>query len=141
MTMTTALVQREQQRFRLPALRARREPVAGCRAPIRVCFMIDELTPAGTETQLVALIRNLNRARVQPYLCLLRETMAPSRLLELAPCPVYCVGLRSFRRVSTLGKAWRLGRFFRRERIDVLQVYFPESLAQVKYRPFIFVAA
>src|SRR5262249_54121505 len=96
-------------------------------APIRVCFMIDELTPAGTETQLVALIRNLNRARVRPYLCLLRQSSAPSRLLERTNCPVYHVGLRSFSRFSTLAKAWRLGRFFRRERIDGLQRDFSQG--------------
>ena len=29
--------------------------------PVRVCFLIDQLTSAGTETQLVALIRRLDR--------------------------------------------------------------------------------
>src|SRR5439155_3542005 len=109
-------------------------PLAHClrrattpRRPIRVCFMIDELTPAGTETQLVALIRNLNRTHVQPFLCLLRERTPESRLLEPLNCPVFHVGIRSFSRPSVVAKTWRLARFLRRERIDVLQVYFPES--------------
>ena len=89
--------------------------------------MIDELTRAGTETQLVALIRNLNRACVQPFLCLLRDPSEQSRTSAPDDCPVHYVGIRSFSRLSTLAKAWRLARFLRRERIDVFQVYFPES--------------
>ena len=37
-----------------------REP----RPPVRVCFLIDELANAGTETQLLALIRHLDRSRI-----------------------------------------------------------------------------
>jgi glycosyltransferase involved in cell wall biosynthesis len=95
--------------------------------PLRVCFMIDELTTAGTETQLVALINHLDRARIEPYLCLLRGTDARSRALEPDDCPVLRLGVRSFRRPAALAAAWRLARFLRRERIDVFQVYFPES--------------
>ncbi|MFO0930453.1 MAG: hypothetical protein U0736_26070 [Gemmataceae bacterium] len=42
------------------------------RRPVRVCFLIDELVRAGTETQLLALIRHLDRRRVEPSLVLLR---------------------------------------------------------------------
>jgi glycosyltransferase involved in cell wall biosynthesis len=97
------------------------------RRAVRVCFMIDELGTAGTETQLVALIRHLDRSRVEPYLCLLRGEDEPSRALAPPDCPVLRLGVRSFRRFSTLSAAWRLARFLRRERIDVLQVYFPDS--------------
>jgi glycosyltransferase involved in cell wall biosynthesis len=89
--------------------------------------MIDELTTAGTETQLVALIRHLDRARVEPYLCLLRGTEPHARALEPDDCPVLRLGVRSLRRPSALAAAWRLARFLRRERIDVFQAYFPES--------------
>jgi glycosyltransferase involved in cell wall biosynthesis len=89
--------------------------------------MIDELTTAGTETQLVALIRHLDRTRVEPYLCLLRGTDPRSRALEPDGCPVMRLGVRSFRHPSALAAAWRLARFLRREQIDLFQVYFPES--------------
>src|SRR5690348_17090286 len=49
------------------------------RGPIRVCFLIDRLTRAGTETQLLALIRALDRRRVAPALVLLDGTDAASR--------------------------------------------------------------
>lgn len=100
---------------------------SGAGRPVRVCFMIDELTTAGTETQLVALIRHLDRAHVEPYLCLLRGEDERSRALEPGGCTVLRLGVRSFGHPSTLLAAWRLARFLRREQIDVFQVYFPES--------------
>jgi glycosyltransferase involved in cell wall biosynthesis len=95
--------------------------------PVRVCFLIDRLLPAGTESQLVALIRHLDRSRVRPYLCLLDGEDDLSRSLEPDGCPVLRLGVRSLHRPATLLKAVRFGRFLRRERIDVLQVYFPDS--------------
>src|SRR5439155_13350774 len=95
--------------------------------PVRVCYLIDELAAAGTETQLLALVRRLDRRRVQPSLCLLRGDSAASRALEPADCPVLRLGVGSLRSPATLVRAWRLARFLRRERIDVLQVYFPDS--------------
>jgi L-malate glycosyltransferase len=95
--------------------------------PIRVCFLIDELAAAGTETQLLALIRRLDRRRVQPYLCLLRGEQEHSRALEPDDCPVLRLNIRSLRRPSTLWKALQLVRFLKEQSIEVLQVYFPES--------------
>ena len=95
--------------------------------PVRVCFLIDELATAGTETQLLALIRSLDRCRVSPYLCLLRGESSTSRALEPDDCPVLRLGVRSLHSPAMLARAWRLARFLRRERIDVLQVYFPDS--------------
>lgn len=95
--------------------------------PLRVCYLIDRLYPGGTESQLLALLRHLDRARVQPYLCLLDGADATSRALEPDDCPVLRLSVRSLHRPHALAQAWRFGRFLRRERIDVLQVYFPDS--------------
>lgn len=95
--------------------------------PIRVCFMIDELTNAGTETQLVALIHGLDRSRVLPHLCLLRGESELSRALEPQGCPVLRLGVRSFVDRRAIRKAYQLGRFLRDHRIDIFQVYFPDS--------------
>jgi glycosyltransferase involved in cell wall biosynthesis len=89
--------------------------------------MIDELTNAGTETQLLALIRSLDRSRVVPHLCLLRGASELSRSLEPEDCPVLRLGVRSLVDRRALGAAYRLGQFFRDRRIEVLQVYFPDS--------------
>jgi L-malate glycosyltransferase len=104
----------------------RREPPAG--RPVRVCFLIDDLAPAGTETQLLALIRHLDRARFRPYLCLLRGKAERSRALEPDSCPVLRLGVGSLFRPAAFVAARRLAQFLRRERIDLLQVYFPDSI-------------
>ncbi len=111
--------------------------------PVRVCFLIDELAAAGTETQLLALIRHLDRRRVRPYLCLLRGDNPVSQALEPDDCPILRLGVRSLRHPAILLRAGRFIRFLRRERIDVVQTYFPDSsyfgvpaawLAGVKHR-------
>ncbi len=97
------------------------------RRPVRVCFMIDSLRPAGTETQLLALIRHLDRSRVRPVLCLLDGEDDLSRSLEPKDCPVLRLGVKGLSRPQSLAKAWRLAQFLNRQRIDVLQAYFPDS--------------
>jgi glycosyltransferase involved in cell wall biosynthesis/CelD/BcsL family acetyltransferase involved in cellulose biosynthesis len=89
--------------------------------------MIDELAVAGTESQMLALIRHLDRTRVQPFLCLLRGDSAASRALEPEDCPVLRLDVRSFRSPTVPLKAVRLARFLRQNQIDIFQVYFPES--------------
>src|SRR5579872_6415149 len=93
-------------------------PRAAAPRPVRVCFLIDELATAGTETQLLALVRHLDRARVLPYLCLLRGEAPASRALEPDDCPVLRLGIGSLRHPRTLLSAVRFARFLRRERID-----------------------
>ena len=95
--------------------------------PVGVCFLIDELAAAGTETQLLALLHRLDRRRVEPFLCLLRGDSERSRALEPDCCPVLRLGIGSLRSPATLPRLWRLARFLHRHRIDVLQVYFPDS--------------
>jgi glycosyltransferase involved in cell wall biosynthesis len=102
------------------------EPDASAR-PVRVCFLIDELAAAGTETQLLALIRHLDRRRVRPYLCLLRGDNPVSQGLEPDGCPILRLGVRSLHQPRTFVRAWQFVRFLHRERIDVLQAYFPDS--------------
>jgi glycosyltransferase involved in cell wall biosynthesis len=89
--------------------------------------MIDRLSTAGTETQLVALIQHLDRARVRPCLCLLDGDDEESRSLEPADCPVLRLGVRSLHHPQTLLKAIRLARFLREQRTEILQVYFQDS--------------
>jgi glycosyltransferase involved in cell wall biosynthesis len=95
--------------------------------PVRVCFLIDELAVAGTETQLLALIRHVDRRRVAPHLCLLRGQSATSRALEPADCPVWRLGVGALARPRALVRMAQFVRLLRRHRIDVLQAYFPDS--------------
>jgi glycosyltransferase involved in cell wall biosynthesis len=94
---------------------------------VRVCFLIDSLSRAGTETQLVALIERLDRSRIEPFLCLLRDPPDRPHPLEPKHCPVLRLGVRSFHQPTLPLRMLRLARYLRQLRIDVLQVYFPDS--------------
>jgi glycosyltransferase involved in cell wall biosynthesis len=95
--------------------------------PVRVCFMIDRLSRAGTETQLLALVRELDRARVRPSLVLLDGEDDLSRALEPADCPVVRLGVRRLFSATAVTAARRLRAFWREHRPDVLQVYFLDA--------------
>src|SRR4051812_39175693 len=89
--------------------------------PVRICFVIDELATAGTETQLLALIRHLDRRRFAPFLCLLRGDDPASRSLEPEGCPVIRLDVGALFRPAVLMKLWRFARRLRRARIEVVQ--------------------
>jgi glycosyltransferase involved in cell wall biosynthesis len=103
------------------------EPTPPSRVPLRVCFLLDRLLPAGTELQALSLIRHLDRAVVQPYLCLLDGEDPLSRSLEPEGCPVVRLGAYALRSPKALAAGFRFARFLRRERIDILQIYFTQS--------------
>ena len=98
--------------------------------PIRICYLIDGLTRAGTETQLLALIRSLDRRRFKPSLVLLNGEDDLSRELAPADCPVLRLGLHSLRSVRSLAATTSLIRFWRRERIDIATVAGRHVLAK-----------
>lgn len=100
------------------------EPAA---EPVRVCFMIDRLSRAGTETQLLALVRELDRSKVRPTLVLLDGEDDLSRALEPADCPVIRLGVRKLFSGRAVSAARRLRAFWREHRPDVLQTYFMDA--------------
>ena len=95
--------------------------------PVRVCFMIDRLSRAGTESQLIALIRELDRSQVRPSLVLLDGEDDLSRALEPADCPVIRLGVRKLFSAKAMSAASRLRAFWQEQRPDVLQVYFLDA--------------
>jgi L-malate glycosyltransferase len=95
--------------------------------PVRVCFMIDRLSRAGTESQLIALIRELDRTQVQPSLVLLDGEDDLSQALEPADCPVIRLGVRKLFSAGAMTAARRLHAFWREHKPDVLQVYFLDA--------------
>ena len=109
---------------RRPSVIAPPAPVA---EPVKVCFMIDRLSRAGTESQLLALVRELDRTRVQPSLVLLDGEADLSRALEPADCPLIRLGVRKLLSVSATRAAARLRSFWREQRPDVLQTYFLDA--------------
>jgi glycosyltransferase involved in cell wall biosynthesis len=92
-----------------------------------VAFLIDRLGIGGTETQLLALIRHLDRGSIVPHLILLDGEDEVSRSLVPKGIPVLRLGMRSLRSLRALRQVGRLARYLRSEQIDVLQMYFPDS--------------
>lgn len=95
--------------------------------PIRVSFMIDDLSRAGTESQLLALIRTLHRCRVEPSLVLLNGTGEESRALEPKDCPILRLGVTRVFGAGGIAAAKRLWSFWHAHRPDVAQIYFLDS--------------
>src|SRR5688572_19289911 len=95
--------------------------------PVRVCYVIDALAPAGTEGQLLALLQHLDRSKVCPTLCVLREPDADTRRQMPADCPALTLGLDRLVGRRGVAAAARLARFWRRHRVDVVQTYFLDS--------------
>lgn len=95
--------------------------------PVRVCFMIDNLRTGGVETQLLLLLKRFDRTRILPSLCILNGRDEVSRSLEPDDCPVLRLDVERLRHPSSLARVVRLAQFLRRERIDVLQLFFADS--------------
>jgi glycosyltransferase involved in cell wall biosynthesis len=113
------------------ALAYRQAPSLSIASPgaehVRVCFMIDRLSRAGTETQLLALLRTLDPRKVQPSLVLLDGEDDLSRALEPSNCPVIRLGVRKLMSLSAARATRRLQAFWREQRPDILQTYFLDA--------------
>ncbi len=103
------------------------ESVPGGSRPLNVCFVIDRLSQAGIELQLLLLLKWLDRSKIIPHLCLLDGTDEQTRALEPDDCPIIRLGIRRLRHPKSVGAAWRLARFLRRHQIDVVHPLFPDS--------------
>ena len=87
---------------------------------IRVCFVFDFWRGrAGAELQLALLLRHIDRSKIEPFVLTLHgdDALIP----ELPDCPVYCLKMGWLRSFSTLSKARELRKFFKRNKIDIIQ--------------------
>ncbi len=108
--------------LRLPIRAATEAP-----RPVRVSFVIDNLGRAGTESQLLALLRTLDRTRVEPSLVLLDGQSGDSREMEPDDCPLIRLGVTKLFGRSALRAAKRLRQFWRASPPDIAQLYFLDS--------------
>jgi glycosyltransferase involved in cell wall biosynthesis len=95
--------------------------------PVGVSFVIDNLSRAGTETQLLALIAGLDRRRVTPTLVLLDGRGDESRRLEPADCPTIRLGVTKLLGRDAFRAARRLRNFWRAFPPAVEACYFLDS--------------
>ncbi|MFO0752899.1 MAG: glycosyltransferase [Thermodesulfovibrionales bacterium] len=94
---------------------------------IKIAYVIDRIDSptAGTEKQLVLLLKGLDRSRYDPVLCLLRS----SEWVEKAfgACPVHLVDIRSFREPRAYGRIGQFAAFLRKEGVGIVQTHFRDA--------------
>ena len=91
---------------------------------IRVLYLIDKLTAAGSQTNLVEIVRRLDRSRFEPKVITL--TGGGELVAELQAIGVHLVqlGVRKAYGLSGLKALFFLIRFMKKERIDVVETHF-----------------
>ncbi|WP_197529071.1 glycosyltransferase [Aeoliella mucimassa] len=89
--------------------------------------MIDRLSRAGTESQLLLTIKQLDRSKFEPYLCLLDGNDDESQALLPDNCPTWCLGIRRLVSPRAIQQGWKFWNLLRQHRIGVVQTFFPDS--------------
>lgn len=94
---------------------------------IKIAFVIDtiESPTAGTEKQLLLLVKHLDRTKFKPYLCVLRSSKWLREEFDL--CELFDADILSFKNLSAFRNIYRLSRFFRAEGIDIVQTHFVDA--------------
>ena len=94
---------------------------------IAVSFVIDSLSRAGTESQLLALLRTLDRQTFSPSLVLLDGQSELSKSLEPHDLPVLRLGVTKLISRQAISAARQLKNFWKEHRPDIVQAYFLDS--------------
>lgn len=93
-----------------------------------IVFLIDTIScdTAGTQKQLLEVIRKIDRIRFVPLLVCLHS----SPWLECAslPCPVKVLGYRGFFKWNFPSVVWRLRQIILQRPVDILQTFFEDSI-------------
>jgi glycosyltransferase involved in cell wall biosynthesis len=95
---------------------------------LRILYIIDEMeaiTAGGTERQILQMIEMVRNEGADPTLCLLRGAEWVDA--ELQGVSVVRFDLRSLLSIGGLREMWRIYRWMRRERFDVVHSFFVEA--------------
>jgi glycosyltransferase involved in cell wall biosynthesis len=95
---------------------------------IKVAFVINTIysPTGGTEKQLLLLLKNLDRNRFSPVLCVVQSSDWLEKEFDL--CPLYNMGINSYRSPVTLGRFWKFVGFLKSERIDIVHTLFKDGM-------------
>lgn len=94
---------------------------------IKIAFVIDtiESPTAGTEKQLLMLIKHLDRSRFEPYLCVLRVSEWLRENFRY--CKLVDVNVPSFARPASYVNILKFSGFLKQQKIDIVQTQFVEG--------------
>jgi len=101
--------------------------VTGKMKKIRIAYIIDtiESPTAGTEKQLVLLIKNLNREIFEPHLVCL---YASKWLLEdYNLSPLYILDIHSFLKPRSYLKIYKFSQYLRKNHVQIVQTHFRDA--------------
>ncbi|MDF1544730.1 MAG: glycosyltransferase [bacterium] len=90
---------------------------------IRIAYLINHFGKGGgTENQLAILIRNIDRTRFEPHLLIMKPLWEEVNL-DFG-CKVTFLNTTSFLSLKFPAVLWRLVRYLRQHRIDIIQMFF-----------------
>ncbi len=94
---------------------------------MKIAFVIDtiESPTAGTEKQLLLLIKHLDRSRFKPYLCVLSSSDWLEKEFDL--CPLHVIGMKVAKNMKTLLGILSFSRFLKKEQIAIVQTHFRDG--------------
>jgi len=95
---------------------------------IVVAFLIDTIScdTAGTQKQLIEIISRLKILHFKPQIiCLYSSEWLENHKLS---CPVTVLGYRGLLKANIFRVIWSLRKIIRRERVDILQTFFEDSI-------------
>lgn len=92
--------------------------------PIKIVFMIDKLVPAGTQTNLLEIVRNLDSERFRPFVISLSENGSMDEDFKKAGAELITLSVKKAYGLSGLKALKFLISFFKKENIDILQCHF-----------------
>lgn len=101
----------------------------------RILYLIDRLHTGGTERQLLELINGLDRDRFEPHVGVLN--LPGGCHFDALDVPKFNLGFSSFYRPSLVQSVWRLIRYIRQQRIQLVQTFFQDPfLLAALSKPF-----
>jgi L-malate glycosyltransferase len=95
--------------------------------PTKILYLVDqyETSQAGTEGQLLHLLRHLDRSRYEPSLTLLRGSDYVER--NTFPCPVRVLGITRLASLTAIARMLRYALLLRREKVRLVHCFFNDS--------------
>lgn len=95
---------------------------------IKIAFVINTIysPTGGTEKQLLLLLRNLDRSRFSPVLCVVHSSEWLEKEFDL--CPVYTMGIHSYSSPGTLGRFLKFVRYLKSEQFDIVHTLFKDGM-------------
>ena len=96
--------------------------------PIKISYLIDTIISdkAGTEKQLLEIIRRLDRKVFEPSLVCLSSS--PWMEKNALPCPFYDLRYKGFINTGFPGVLLRLARYIQEQDISIVQTFFEEPI-------------